>query len=111
VGARRVNTSNDEVCADMALVPEEMLLQHCHACYDARFAARREGVELQVGGNEGGSKLCVGGGTGACAPNLGSNVMQLFAVLVFIVSIYVSYIAIREGDDAPCLLRWARLLL
>lgn len=100
VGARRINTSNDEVCADVALIPEEMLLQHCHACYDARLAARREGVELQVGGNEGGRKLRVRSGAGACAPNLGSNVMQLFAVLVFIVSMHLSIYATQLYGEA-----------
>lgn len=98
VGARRVNPGNDEVCANMTLVPEEMLLQQRHACYNARLAASRQGVQLQVGGNKGGGKLCVRCGAGACAPNLGSNVVQLFAVLALIVSIYTSYIAMGGGS-------------
>lgn len=34
-----VNSSYNEVCANVSLVPEQMLLEHGHACNDSRFAA------------------------------------------------------------------------
>jgi len=111
VGACRIDTCNDEVRTNMALVPEEMLLQQCHAGYNARLATRRQGVQLKIRRNEGGGKLCVCGSAGACAPNLGSNVVQLLAVLLLTISINTNSIATRGGVSAPCLLQWAHLLL
>lgn len=70
-----VNASDDEVCAYMALVTEEMLLEHGHTCDNAGFAACGESVEFEVGGDDGGSKF----GVGCCAspgtPYLGRDVM------------------------------------
>lgn len=82
VGAGRVDAGHDQVGADVALVAEEVLLEQRHARHDAGLAARRERVQLQVGRDEGGGELGVGGGAGAGAPDLGSNVVQLFAVLI-----------------------------
>lgn len=48
VSAGRVNAGNDEVCADVSLVAEQMLLEHGHAGHDAGFAAGREGMEFEV---------------------------------------------------------------
>lgn len=79
--ARWIAAGDDEVCADVALVAEQMLLQLGHHCDHARFAFSREGMELDVGRDEGGGEFGVGSGTGSCAPDLGCNVMKLLAVL------------------------------
>ena len=81
VVARGIAAGDDEVCADVALVAEEMLLQHRHDGDDTRFAARGEGVQFEVGADQGRREFGVCGGTGACAPDLGSDVMELLAVL------------------------------
>jgi len=81
VGASRINTGDDEVGADVALVAEEVLLEQRHARYDAGLAAGGEGVQLEVGGDDGGGKLGVGGCSGAGAPDLRSDVVDLLAVL------------------------------
>lgn len=82
VRARRVAAGYYEVGADVALVPEQVLLQHGHDGHDARFAAGREGVQLEVGGHQGRGELGVGRGAGAGAPDLRCDVVQLLAVLV-----------------------------
>lgn len=82
VGARGVAAGNDEVGADVALVAEQMLLEEGHAGDDAGLAAGGERVQLELGGDEGGGELGVGGGAGAGAPDLGGDVVKLFAVLV-----------------------------
>ena len=43
-----IDTGDHEVGADVALVAEEVLLQHCHAGHDSGFAPSRQGVQLQV---------------------------------------------------------------
>ena len=78
---RGVHPRNDEIRADVALVLEEVLLQHRHAGHDARFAARREGVQFEVGGDEGGGEFGVGGGAGAGTPYLGGDVVEFFTIL------------------------------
>ena len=65
----------------MALVAEEVLFEHSHAGGYARFAAGGEGVELEVGGDEGGGELGVGCCAGAGAPDLGGDVVEFLAVL------------------------------
>lgn len=82
VGSRGVDASHDEIRADMALVAKEVLLEHGHACDDTRLAACRQRVQLQLGGDEGGGELGVGGGSGTSAPDVGGDVMELLAVLV-----------------------------
>lgn len=76
-----VDAGNDQVCADVALVSEEMLLQHGHACDDAWLSAGGEGVELEVGGDEGGGEFGVGGRSGSGAPYLRGYVVELLTVL------------------------------
>lgn len=82
VRARGVAAGYYEVRADVALVPEQVLLQHGHDGHDARFAAGREGVQLEVGGHQGRGELGVGRCAGAGAPDLRCDVVQLLAVLV-----------------------------
>ena len=80
--ARWVDAGNDEIGADVALVAEEVLFEHCHAGDDARLAAGGEGVQLEVGGDEGCCEFGVGGGAGAGTPDVGGDVVEFFAVLV-----------------------------
>lgn len=82
VGAGGVAASDDQVGADMALVPEEVLLEEGHAGDDAGFAAGGERVQLELGGDEGGGELSIGGGTSTGTPDLGGDVVELLAVLV-----------------------------
>lgn len=81
MGAGRVAACHDKVGADVALVAEEVLLQHGHDGGHARLAAGGEGVQLEVGGDEGGGELGVGGGSCSGAPNLRRDVVELLAVL------------------------------
>lgn len=80
--AGRIDACYDEIRTDVALVSEEVLLEHRHAGYDAGLAAGGEGVELELGGDEGGCEFGVGGGSCSCTPNLGGDVVELFTVLV-----------------------------
>lgn len=82
VRARGVAPRNDEIRSNVALVAEKMLLEEGHASDDAGLAAGGKGVQLQLRGNEGSRELGVGSGAGASTPYLGSNVVQLLAVLV-----------------------------
>jgi len=59
-----------------------VLLEHGHAGDDAGLAAGREGVQLEVGGDDGSGEFGVGGCSGAGAPDLRGDVVELFAVLV-----------------------------
>ena len=70
-----VNPSNDKVCADVALVAEEVLFQHGHAGDDSWLAAGRESVQFEVGGDDGGCEFGVSGCAGAGAPYLWGDVM------------------------------------
>jgi hypothetical protein len=81
-----ITASDDEVGTNVSLITEEMLLQHGHACHDARFATGGEGVEFEVGGDEGGGEFGIGGSTGTCTPNLRGDEMQLFTILWSMVS-------------------------
>jgi hypothetical protein len=81
VGARGVDARDDQVGADVALVAEQVLLQHGHGGHDARLAAGAEGVQLEVRRDDGGGELGVGGGTGTRAPDVRGDVVQLLAVL------------------------------
>jgi hypothetical protein len=85
-----INTRNDEVGANVALVAEEMLLEHGHAGYDAGLAAGREGVQFEVGGDNGGGELCVCGGSGTGAPDVRGDVVELLAVLWCVSMLYCS---------------------
>ena len=81
VGACGIDTRDDEVGADVALVPEQVLLKHGHAGDDTRFAAGGEGVQFEVRGDDGRGELGVCGGTGTGAPNVGGYVVKFLAVL------------------------------
>ena len=70
VGAGGVTARNDEVGANVALVAEEVLLEHGHDGGDAGLAAGAEGVQLDVGGDEGGGEFRVCCCAGAGAPYL-----------------------------------------
>lgn len=76
-----VHPGDHQVSANVALVSEEVLLQHRHTCDDAGFPAGREGVEFQVRGDDGGGEFRVGGGASARAPYLRSDVVKLLAIL------------------------------
>ena len=76
-----VDTRNNEVGANVTLVTEQVLLQHGHAGNDAGLAAGREGVQFEVGGDDGGSELGVCGGTGTGTPNVRGDVVEFLAVL------------------------------
>lgn len=81
VGTGGIAAGNNEVCANVALVAEQMLLEHGHACYNARLAAGGEGVEFEIGGDDGGGEFSVCGGTGTGAPDVWGDVVKLLAVL------------------------------
>jgi hypothetical protein len=80
--ARGVDARHDEVRADVALVAEQVLLEHGHAGDDAGLAARRERVQLQLRRDERRCEFRVGRRPGARAPDLRRDVMELLAVLV-----------------------------
>jgi hypothetical protein len=65
--AGRVDAGDDQVGTNVTLVSEQMLLQHRHHRHDAGLAAGGESVQLEVGGDEGGRELGVGGCAGAGA--------------------------------------------
>jgi hypothetical protein len=73
--ARRIHPGNHQIRADVALVSEEVLLEHGHAGDDARVAARRERVQFDVGADQRGGELGVGRGAGASAPDLRGDVV------------------------------------
>jgi len=58
-----------------------VLLQHGHAGDDARGPASREGVQFDVGADQGGCEFGVGGGTGSGTPDLGRDIVEFFTVL------------------------------
>jgi hypothetical protein len=82
VGAGGIAACDDKVGANVALVAEEVLLEQGHAGDDAGLAASGEGVQLELGGDEGRGELGISGGAGAGAPDLRCDVVQLLAVLV-----------------------------
>lgn len=106
-----VTAGNDEVCADVALVAEEVLLEHGHHCDDSRFAAGGESVQLEVGGDERGCEFCVCCCAGAGTPDLGCDVVELLTVLV--VSSVSSYVSCCKMVccSLPCLPQLDRSLL
>lgn len=125
VAASRVAAGDDEVGADVTLVAEEVLLEHCHDGDDARAATGGEGVQLNVGGDESGGEFGVCSCAGASTPDLRSNVVELFTVLVVEkkklvrgIRVYVCMCVcvcacVRDGVMAravivPCLLLWDR---
>jgi hypothetical protein len=104
VCARGVDAGDDKVCADVALVAEEVLLEHGHACDDAGLAAGGEGVQFEVRGDDGRGELGVCGRAGAGAPDVGGDVVELLAVLGL-----SAWRALGGGQvGVPCLLLWGR---
>jgi hypothetical protein len=81
MGAGGIAAGDYEVCADVALVAEEVLLEEGHDGDHAWFAAGGEGVEFEVGGDDGGGEFGVGGGSCSGAPDLRGDVVELLAVL------------------------------
>ena len=79
--AGRVDASNDEVCANVALVAEQVLLEHGHAGDNAGLAAGGEGMEFEVRGNDGGREFSVCGRSGTGTPDVRGDVVELLAVL------------------------------
>jgi hypothetical protein len=55
-----IHTTEDEGSTDMTLVFEEHLLEHGHGRYDARLTACGEGMEFDIGGDEGSGEFGVG---------------------------------------------------
>lgn len=49
VGTGGVAAGDDEVGADVTLVAEQVLFQHCHDGNDARFTVGTKGVQFNVG--------------------------------------------------------------
>jgi hypothetical protein len=76
-----IHTCYNEICPDVSLVPEEVLLEHGHASHDSGFAASGEGVKLEFGGDESSCEFGVCGGTGSSTPYLRGDVVKLLAVL------------------------------
>lgn len=76
-----IDASNDEICTDMALVAEQMLLQHRHTGDNARRATSGESMKLKIRGDECCSEFGICSGTSTSAPDLRSNEVKLFAVL------------------------------
>lgn len=105
-----VYASHDEVCANMALISEEMLLQHRHDGDDAGLPACGEGVKFEVGGDEGGGEFGVGGGSCSRTPYLRRDVVEFFAVLRRCVSMKGGA-RLYLGFDGPCQQLWALTLL
>lgn len=82
MGAGGVDARDHQVGADVPLVAEEVLLEKCHAGYDARLAACGQRVQLELRGDQGRGEFRVGGGAGTGAPDVGGDEVELFAVLV-----------------------------
>jgi hypothetical protein len=81
VGAGRVAAGDDEVGANVALVTEQVLFQQGHDGDDSWLAVGAEGMQLHVGGDDGGGELGVCGCAGTCAPYLRRDVVEFFAIL------------------------------
>lgn len=77
----RVDTGDDEIGANMSLVAEQVLFEHGHASDDARGAACGEGVQFEIGADEGGGEFGVCCCSSAGAPDFRGDVVKFFAVL------------------------------
>lgn len=95
--AGRVNACDYQVCTDVALVPEKILLEHRHTGDDPRFPSGRECMKLKIRGDQGGGEFGICSGTGTCTPYLRSDIMQLLAVLHPITLVTVSRTRTRNG--------------
>lgn len=81
VCACRIAAGYYEVGTNVALIAEEVLFEESHDGDYARLAACGECVQFEIGGNDGGRELCVGGGSGSCTPDLRRDVVKLLTVL------------------------------
>ena len=79
--ARRVDPRHDQICPDVPLVPEQVLLEHRHHRHHPRLAAGRQRVELEVGGDQGGREFSIGCCARTGAPYLWGDVVQFLTVL------------------------------
>lgn len=57
VNSGRVDSGNNEVCSDVSLVSEKVLLEHSHTGDYSWLATGGESMELKVGGDDGGGEL------------------------------------------------------
>lgn len=79
-----VDTSDDEIGADVTLVSEKMLLEHRHTRHDSRFSAGGERVQLQLRGDQGRGELRIRCGASSRAPYLRRDVMKFLTVLGYV---------------------------
>lgn len=90
LAAGRIHACYYQIRANVALVAEEVLFEHGHDRDDTRFPARRQRVEFEVGGDEGGGEFGVCGCASAGTPDLRRDVVQFLAVLRSIISRWMS---------------------
>lgn len=57
-----INSSNNKIRADVALVAEQVLFKECHTGHNTWLAAGGQRVELEGGGDESSGKFCASGG-------------------------------------------------
>jgi hypothetical protein len=81
MNACRIHTCDHEISADVALVSEKVLFQHRHTSDYARQPASGKRVQFNVGADESGGKLGIGGRSGAGTPNLGCYIVQFLTIL------------------------------
>lgn len=111
VGACWIAASHDEVGSDVTLVAEQMLLEHCHAGNDTRLTAGGEGMQFEVGGDEGGCEFGVCCCTGSGTPDLRGDVVEFLAVLDQFALVQWIPVVSQFLSSIPYPQRWARLLL
>jgi hypothetical protein len=95
--ASGVDAGDHEVGTDVALVPEQVLLQHGHAGDDAGLAAGGEGVQFEVRRDDGRGELGVCRGSGTGAPDVGGDVVQFLAVLYDVLDVFWCLISLWRG--------------
>lgn len=77
-----IDSGNYQVCPNVSLVSEEVLLQHGHASGHARGSAGRQRVQFDVRADQCRGELGVCCRTSTGTPDLGRDVVKLFAVLI-----------------------------
>lgn len=82
VGVSGVDVGDDEVGVDVFLVVEEVLFEYGYDGYYVGFVVGGEGMEFELGGDEGGGEFGVGGGIGIGVLDVGGDVMEFFVVFV-----------------------------
>jgi len=76
-----IHATKDECGTNMALVSEEHLFEHGHGGYHPGLPAGREGVEFDVGRDEGCREFGICGCTSTTAANVLRDVMNLELVI------------------------------